>query len=134
MARILSRRAAGPEHEVATVDGWSRSYRPKPCPTCPWRRDAVGIFPAEAFRLAAPVAYDMSERLFACHEIGGRRPATCAGFLLQSHHNLAVRIGVTIRRFDLSAISSEAELFEDYRAMAEANGVAPDDPALADCR
>lgn len=30
--------------------------------------------------------------------------------------------------------AGDVELFPSYRAMAEANGVAPDDPILAPCR
>jgi hypothetical protein len=64
-------------------------------------------------------------------------PQTCAGFLLSpgALHNLIVRLRFSEGRLDLDKIKSAGlELFKTYRAMAVANGVAPDDPVLKPCR
>ena len=137
MTRITDIRPAGEDHQVVTVTSDTpRGYRRKPCSTCPWRLDAVGEFPAEAFRHSANTAYDMAGNEFACHQSGTGNPATCAGFLLRgAAHNLATRLKVMSGRIDLDAVSDDGlELFDSYRAMAEANGVEPEDPALARCR
>jgi hypothetical protein len=59
----------------------------------------------------------------------------CAGFLLRgADHNLAVRLGYYNGRFKDDVSDDGLALHANYRAMAVANGVDPDDPALADCR
>lgn len=134
-AKIIDTRPAGPDHQVVSASGGTVAYRKKPCSDCPWRKDAVGVFPAEAFRHSASTAYDMSQRKFACHQSGIEKPATCAGFLLRgAEHNLSVRLAKMDG--DIADDVSEAgvELHEDYRAMAIANGVDPDDDSLKDCR
>jgi hypothetical protein len=64
--RITRRRLDGPRHAVISIitSGGRAAYRREPCAECPWRVDQVGAFPAEAFRLSAPTAYDaaMSKR------------------------------------------------------------------------
>lgn len=70
MGKIIGRRAAGKEHQVMTVEGNNGIYRRRPCADCPWRKDAVGEFPAEAFGHSAGTAYDMSEHSFGCHQSG----------------------------------------------------------------
>lgn len=121
-------------HQVVTVEGGSGQYRKQPCPQCPWRQDATGVFPAEAFRHSARTAYDMAQTTFGCHESGTKKPATCAGFLLRgADHNLKVRLGRINGKYEDVADGGHA-LHEDYRAMAIANGVDPDDPVLAPCR
>jgi hypothetical protein len=66
---------------------------------------------------------------------GTESPVACAGFLLQNaDNNLAVRIASSVGRFDPDSVSSDVPLYEDYRAMAIANGVPPDDDAIAECR
>ncbi|WP_455233403.1 DUF6283 family protein [Geopseudomonas aromaticivorans] len=137
--RIEQVRPAGDEHQVVTVsrasDEGGRSYRRKPCADCPWRRDAVGKFPAEAFRHSAETAYDLSEHVFSCHASGIRKPAVCAGFLLRgAYHNLSVRLGYIKGHFADDVSDAGLELFDGYREMAIANGVDPDDPVLALCR
>lgn len=133
--RVLATRAAGPDHQVVTVAGKGGGYRRQPCATCPWRVDAVGEFPAEAFRHSANTAYDMAQHTFACHSSGTKKPAVCAGFLLRgSTHNLSVRLGLMSGRFRRDVTDGGHELHDSYRAMAEANGVSPDDPILAPCR
>lgn len=129
-------RRAGENHQVVTVEGGKGNHRRQPCSDCPWRRDAVGVFPAEAFRHSAPTAYDMSERSFACHQSGTRRPATCAGFLLKgSEHNLTARLKRMKGEIDDDALTDGGhDLFDSYREMAEANGVPSDDPILTPCR
>ena len=124
----------GEEHQVVTVTGGAGSYRRTPCPNCPWRVDAVGEFPAEAFRLSARTAYDMATELFACHDSGAAKPATCAGFLLRgADHNLSVRLK-WMQGECLDVQDGGHELHECYRDMSVANGVSVDDPALAACR
>jgi len=125
----------GELHQVLTVEGGGGSYRRKPCRNCPWRVDAVGEFPAEAFRHSAPTSYDMAQNTFACHQSGKDKPATCAGFLLRgADHNLAVRLKrMKGQRFD-DVTDGGHELHDSYRAMAIANGVPADDPVLAPCR
>jgi Family of unknown function (DUF6283) len=136
-AKITRRRRAGPDHQVVTVvvsGDDAKPYRRAPCADCPWRKDAVGIFPAQAFRISAHTAYDMSPETFACHQSGKTRPATCAGFLLRAEHNLAVRLAILKGKIARDVTDGGVELHEDYRAMAVANGVDPDDPVLAPCR
>ncbi|MDO5946744.1 DUF6283 family protein [Burkholderia cepacia] len=134
-AEITQVRAAGPDHQVVTVEGGKGTYRREPCLKCPWRVDAVGEFPAEAFRHSASTAYDMAQNTFACHDSGARKPALCAGFLLRgSHHNMSVRLKmIQGERFD-DVHDGGNELHANYRAMAVANGVLQDDPVLAACR
>jgi len=139
-SKIINVRPAGDDHQVLTVTGCrtakgERLYRRKPCATCPWRVDAVGEFPAEAFRHSAPTAYDMSDRTFACHESGSAKPATCAGFLLRgADHNLSIRLAYLYGEIHDDVEDGGVELFDSYREMAEANGVDPDDPVLDRCR
>lgn len=128
-------RPAGPDHQVVTVEGGKGAYRRAPCPQCPWRQDAVGEFPAEAFRHSASTAYDMAQNTFACHDSGCRKPALCAGFLLRgADHNLAVRL----KKFGGTSFSDVTDgglaLFQNYRAMAVANGCDPNEAVLAPCR
>jgi hypothetical protein len=116
----------------------NKAVRRKPCPTCPWRKDAeIGFFPPEAYRVSANTAYDGALSTFACHEQGTKAPATCAGFILaNSANNIAVRLALSMDRLDLGRVGNpdEVELYESYRAMAIANGVAEDDPRIAGCR
>lgn len=121
----------------ASAEARTRSpYRRKPCPGCPWRTDQPNQFPPAAFRRLAHTTYDMSQPVFACHESAAERPLVCAGFFLRgATHNLTVRLDRMSGAVDPSTIHDGGhELFEDYRAMAVANGVDPDDPALEACR
>lgn len=136
-ARITRIRSADEHHQVVTVTSDSpNGYRRKPCSTCPWRVDAVGEFPAEAFRHSAGTAYDMAGSEFGCHQSDAGKPATCAGYLLRgARHNMATPLKVITGKIDFDSISDDGlELFNSYRAMAVANGVAPDDPVLDQCR
>lgn len=121
---------------VVTTIGSDRAYQKTPCPRCPWRLDApIGAFPAQAYRDSAHTAYDVAESLFGCHATARTNPATCAGFLLRgAFDNLSVRIAITLGRLDMDAVHSPVGLYANYRAMAIANGVSPDDPVLAPCR
>lgn len=131
----LEVRSAGADHQVVTMAGEGGSYRRRPCSDCPWRVDATGEFPAEAFRHSARTAYDLSQHVFSCHQSGAEKPAVCAGFLLRgAQHNIAVRMGHLTGRFAGDIGCAGVALHESYRAMAIANGVAPDDPRLASCR
>jgi hypothetical protein len=134
---IIKVRPAGDDHQVVTVFSENfHGYRRKLCAKCPWRADAVGEFPADAFRHSANTAYDMSEHEFGCHESGKDKPATCAGYLLRgATHNLTTRLKVMAGKINLQAITDDGlQLFQSYRQMAEANGVPTDDPILASCR
>ena len=135
---ITDTRPAGHDHQVISLEGGSHGHRSTPCPQCPWRVDATGEFPAEAFRHSASTAYDMSERMFGCHASGTDKPTTCAGFLLRgADHNLAVRLACITGRLDPGTVSDGGHaLHADYRAMAVAvaNGVDPHDPVLKACR
>lgn len=136
LGTVIRSRPAGSQHQVLTVESTGTRYRRQPCGGCPWRRDRAGDFPAEAFRHSASTCYDAAMLTFGCHESGARRPAICAGFLLRNaEHNLLVRLAVARGTLDLAAVSDGGlDLFESYREMAIANGVAPEDPALAACR
>lgn len=108
------------------------NYRRSPCAECPWRVDQIGQFPPERYRALAATAYDAAFKIFTCHKSSEPRPIVCAGFLLRnSVHNISARIMGLSGGADCT---SDAELHPNYRAMAIANGVAPDDPALARCR
>jgi hypothetical protein len=140
-AVVTAVRPAGPGHQVVTVEGGRSGYRRKPCSGCPWRVDAVGAFPPEAFIHSARTANDMSEVTFACHnsltrcKSGEVVSATCAGFLLRgADHNLSVRMARMTGTIRDDVRDGGFELHQNYRAMAVANGVAPDDPSLAKCR
>lgn len=135
-SRVTQVRSAGPGHQVVTVEGGRSSHRCEPCETCPWRCDAVGEFPAEAFKHSASTAYDMALNTFACHSSGTKKPAVCAGFILRnSVNNLGARLMEMRGDLDRAQVRDGGHaLFESYRAMAVANGVSPDDPVLAECR
>lgn len=111
-------------------------YRRQVCATCPWRLDApTGRFPAEAYRHSANTAYDASFHQFACHEAGVENQQTCAGFLrANADNNLGVRFAMMRGDHDPSTLRDDVPVYGSYRAMAIANGVAPDDPVLANCR
>jgi hypothetical protein len=135
-AEITDIRPAGPDHQVISLTGCKATYHRRPCGTCPWRKDAVGVFPAEAFRHSAATAYDMSNHTFNCHTSGVTRPTICAGFLLNgSTHNLSIRIRLLQGTLDLNAVHDGGhDLFASYRAMAIANGVSEDEPIIKPCR
>lgn len=134
-SKVLEVRPAGPDHQVVSLEGGKGLYRREPCPKCPWRVDAVGEFPAEAFKHSARTAHDMSNHTFACHDSGTKKAATCAGFLLRgADHNLSVRLGYMDGTYKNDVSDGGHELHEDYRAMAIANGVDPDDESLKQCR
>lgn len=133
--RIERIRPADENHQVLTVVGGRGGYRRKPCGGCPWRVDQTGSFPAEAFRHSAETAYDMSQHTFACHESGVKGGHLCAGFLLRgAGDNLAVRMQVRAGRIRNDVTDGGVQLHASYRAMAVANGVPWDDPALLPCR
>lgn len=135
-SNVVSIRRADKNHQVVSVNGGDKRYMKKPCPDCPWRKDAVGEFPASAFQISAPTSYDMSDRMFGCHSAGTENPKTCAGFLLRgSQHNLSVRLHLMAGEIELDEVSDGGhELFDNYREMAIANGVNDNDPVLKDSR
>ena len=137
MGLISKRTRADDNHEVVSVSGnGDKKYMRKPCGDCPWRKGATGEFPAEAFRISAHTAYDMAEHSFGCHASGTEKPKTCAGFLLKgSTHNLGVRMRLMKGEYDLSKVSDGGhELFANYKEMAIANGVSPNDESLIPIR
>lgn len=133
---IINTRIADENNVVHAVDGGRGQYRRQPCGGCPWRVDQTGSFPAEAFRISAPTAYDLSHRMFGCHESGATNPSTCAGFLLRgADHNIAVRLALSTGAIDLSQVHDGGHvLHASYRDMAESNGVRSTDPVLDACR
>jgi hypothetical protein len=144
-ARAVGVRPAGEDHQVVSVVGGGGDYRRQPCgpqtpsedrPGCPWRVDGTGFFPAEAFAHSAETAHDMSGHVFACHESGAERPATCAGFLLRgAEHNMAVRMKLSTGQIDLDQVSDGGhELHPGYVTMAVENGLSEDSPSLRGCR
>lgn len=131
--KAIDLRMAGRDHAVVTIVGGDGGHCSVPCPECPWRRENAGSFPPEAFRHSANTAYDMSDHTFACHMAGRERPTTCAGALMSTgaEHNLSIRLRLMKGDFRWEDVSDGgADLFPDYRSMAEANGVDPDDPIL----
>lgn len=127
-------RLADENHAVVTVRNPDGGYCRRPCPECPWRRDQVGTFPAEAFRLSAETGYDGSFRQFGCHMTTTEDPKTCAGFALRAHHNLALRFSMMAGRVGHIEEPGDGVLFDSYREMAVANGVSSTDPVLERCR
>jgi hypothetical protein len=127
-SKIINVKPAGEDHQVITCASEKPlNYRRKPCSTCPWRVDAIGEFPAEAFRHSANTAYDMAVHEFGCHQTGRDKPLTCAGFLLHgARHNLTTRLKLAQGAIDPATVSDFGlALFANYREMAEANGVSP---------
>ena len=135
-SKIVQVRPAGDEHQVVSLRSTDKRYRRKPCEGCPWVVENTGDFPAEAFEHSAETSVDMSEHVFACHESGSERSSTCAGFLLNgSANNMAIRLRTVRGEIDWDSIQEDGrDLHPNYRAMAIANGVDPESPALKDVR
>jgi len=140
-SRITATHPAGPDHAVSTVEGGTGAYRRAPCQTCPWRVDAVGAFPAEAFRHSANTGTDGTHfspdamHTFACHESGAAKPATCAGYILRGNDAISWRIAAALGRFDPGQVSDGGvDLFGSYFEMAVANGVGAEEPAMLRCK
>jgi hypothetical protein len=143
LAKVRERRLADEDHAVITVEGGDGKYRRKPCEDCPWRKDAVGKFPAEVFRMSANTATDGSHILtvgekafhtFGCHTSGADKPVTCAGYVIKGHDAVGWRIACSNGKFDPDKVFANVPLFDSYYEMAVANGVPPDDPALEFCK
>ncbi|MDR8092944.1 hypothetical protein KPB05_36415 [Burkholderia gladioli] len=112
----------------------SDNFQRQPCSNCPWRIDSQpGEFGTDAYRRLAHTAYDLAHRVFTCHKSKDENPLVCAGFLLRgADHNLTVRINYAEARTLVD--DAGLELYPNYRAMAVANGLDCDDPALERCR
>jgi hypothetical protein len=125
----------GNEYAVVSLQGGEGAgHRRKVCEQCPWRKDNVGNFPAEAFRHSANTSYDMSQNTFACHMHPKEAPSLCAGFLLRgADHNLAIRLKRS-RGECMDVQEPSVELFDGYKDMAVANGCDPDEEVLKPCR
>jgi hypothetical protein len=140
VSEIIETRMADDTWGVATVESTGNRYQRRPChdadgrPVCPWTVDApIGAFPVQAFVDSARTAYDLATTTFGCRTSGMDRPATCAGFILRgAYHNLGARLRGLLAVENVT--DGGHELYPSYRAMAEANGVPPDHPALAECR
>lgn len=135
--RVTRVRPAGRGHAVTTlISSGGSLYRREVCAECPWRKDQpAGAFPPDAYRHSAATAYDAAFEKFGCHMSGGGRPATCAGFLIrQGAHNIGVRLALARGDIDPRELGATVPLYGSYRAMAVANGVPADDPALQPCR
>jgi hypothetical protein len=140
--RIIRTRPAGRHHQVLSIEGGGHSYRREPCATCPWRKDAVGEFPAEAFLHSADTGTDGAHfnsdamHTFACHESGSERPATCAGYILRGADAISWRIARAFGKFDPSKVLHDTgvALFDNYYDMAVANGVSSDNPKILKCK
>lgn len=106
-------------------------YCKRPCAECPWRTDVPARkFPISRFRALAESAYDLARMIFACHMSKEGGEVVCAGYILsQGAHNLSLRLSK--QKFN---VSSDAPLHPNYRAMAIANGLKPNDPMLRNCR
>ena len=77
----------------------------------------------------------MATNTFACHTAGADHPAICAGFLMRgADHNLTVRLHRMKGVISNDVSDGGHQLHDDYRSMAIANGVDPDEPALNGCR
>jgi hypothetical protein len=138
-ARLTRRRRAGENHAVVSIATYTEvhAFRREPCEQCPWRKDQVGAFPTEAFRISAPTSYDAATTAFGCHMSKHAAPLTCAGFLLSEGavHNLMLRMAQAYKGLDIDKVSPNGiDLFPNYRSMAIANGVDPRDPVLKPCR
>lgn len=122
-------------HGVVTVVNGKSQHQHKPCIGCPWRKENVGNFPSGAFRISANTSYDMAGHTFACHMRGADNPSTCAGFLLSksADDNMSVRIERSKRQGLEEVDGDGCDLFDTYRKMAIANGVAPNDGTLRGC-
>lgn len=114
--------------------GETDNFQRKPCKNCPWRTDVEqGEFAADDFRRLAHTAYDLDHQIFTCHKSPEAKPTVCAGFLLRgAAHNLTVRVNYGEAQSQVQ--DGGHPLYASYRAMAVANGVSEDDPALARCR
>lgn len=110
--------------------------RKKPCENCPWRKDvAPGEFDQDRYRELARCGEDMSLVLFTCHKSTEIDPVVCAGFLERgATHNLSVRLALMANRLQPMDRSGGHDLYPNYRAMAVAQGIHADDPAMARCR
>jgi hypothetical protein len=108
----------------------------RPCGNCPWRLDVEpGEFSAERYKVLAASAYDRSFVIFQCHKSTDEKPVACAGFLSRgAAHNLAVRLAYSSRGLEPKDRSGGLELHPNFRSLAVANGVEPDDCSLSDCR
>jgi hypothetical protein len=95
----------------------------------------AGRFEADRFRQLAGTAYDMAEKIFACHKSAEDHRTVCAGFLARgAAHNRTIRLAYALGQLDRLDRSGGMPLYSGYRDMAIANGVAPEDTALIACR
>ncbi|MEU7162440.1 DUF6283 family protein [Streptomyces chrestomyceticus] len=109
--------------------------RARPCggpEPCPWRRDAPpGQFPAQAYRHSAATSRPGTDRHFGCHASRPEQPQMCAGWLLRgAQHHAGVQRQLADGTLACPVLPAGMALYDSYAAMAVANGVAPDDPAL----
>lgn len=134
-AKIVRTKIADKLHVVHTVEG-TTGYCLSPCSECPWRISNTGSFPAEAFRISANTAEDQSFSQFGCHMAGVDKGMICAGFLHKgADNNIGTRLAMMAGAYNPTHLRGHRiKLHASYRAMAIANGVTPDDPAITNCR
>jgi len=101
----------------------------RPCPECPWRRDAEpGKFSQERYR-ALQATSDQSglhAPMFACHMTQEGREQACAGWLaIAGEQHLGVRLAVINHRLDPTALRPRAgwpALHQSYEALVAHQG------------
>src|SRR3546814_9941128 len=73
----------------------------------------------------------MSDQIFTCHKSAEVHPIACAGFIERgADHNKTVRLAYMFDKLKAMDRTGGYALYEDYRAMAIANGVPEDHSAL----
>lgn len=99
----------------------------KTCDQCPWRKDVEpGRFPPERFEALRNTVGDGDDfrPLFACHKTADGQETACVGYLIvEGWTNIVVRLAAARGRVNLDALEASGPLYENYEAMAEANGV-----------
>lgn len=108
----------------------------RPCPECPWRRDAQpGKFPPERYEALActsrrPDAHGHTDAplgspMFACHMTPDGREHACAGWLaIEGRNHIGVRIAVVTGALDPSVLTPGPgwpALYDTYADLAAAN-------------
>lgn len=105
------------------------------CAECPWLLSSrPGKFPPERYLQLADTCTPGGLRgVFACHMTPEGEERACAGMLIVcGQDSNRVRLAMIQGRLDPTSIKASGPLYPNYRAMAEANGCAPDAPEFDD--